>query len=49
MKHPSEVLTVGQELRVKVLSFDSERNRVSLGLKQLGSDPWVDLVERYPC
>lgn len=48
VKHPSEVLTVGQELRVKVLSFDSERNRVSLGLKQLGSDPWVDLVERYP-
>lgn len=48
VKHPSEVLTVGQEIRVKVLSFDSERNRVSLGMKQLGNDPWVDLVERYP-
>lgn len=48
VKHPSEVLTVGQDLRVKVLSFDHERNRVSLGMKQLGSDPWVDLVARYP-
>ena len=48
VKHPSEVLSVGQDVRVKVLSFDSERNRVSLGMKQLGSDPWVDLVERYP-
>jgi small subunit ribosomal protein S1 len=48
VKHPSEMLTVGQEIRVKVLSFDSERNRVSLGMKQLGNDPWVDLVERYP-
>jgi small subunit ribosomal protein S1 len=48
VKHPSEVLSVGLEIRVKVLSFDSERNRVSLGMKQLGSDPWVDLVERYP-
>jgi small subunit ribosomal protein S1 len=48
VKHPSELLTVGQEIRVKVLSFDSDRNRVSLGMKQLGNDPWVDLVERYP-
>ena len=48
VKHPSEVLSVGQDVRVKVLSFDNERNRVSLGMKQLGSDPWVDLVERYP-
>ena len=48
VKHPSEVLTVGQDVKVKVLSFDSERNRVSLGMKQLGNDPWVDLVERYP-
>lgn len=48
VKHPSELLTVGQEISVKVLSFDSDRNRVSLGMKQLGNDPWVDLVERYP-
>src|SRR3989338_4203800 len=48
VKHPSEVLTVGQDLKVKVLSFDHERNSVSLGMKQLGSDPWVDLVQRYP-
>ena len=48
VKHPSELLTVGQDVRVKVLSFDSERNRVSLVMKQLGNDPWVDLVERYP-
>jgi small subunit ribosomal protein S1 len=48
VKHPSEVLTVGQDVKVKVLSFDSDRNRVSLGMKQLGNDPWVDLVERYP-
>jgi small subunit ribosomal protein S1 len=48
VKHPSELLTVGQDVRVKVLSFDSERNRVSLGMKQLGNDPWIDLVERYP-
>jgi len=46
VKHPSELLTVGQDVRVKVLSFDSDRNRVSLGMKQLGNDPWVDLVER---
>jgi small subunit ribosomal protein S1 len=48
VKHPSELLSVGQEIKVKVLSFDSERNRVSLGMKQLGNDPWVDLVQRYP-
>ena len=48
VKHPSELLTVGQDVKVKVLSFDKERNRVSLGMKQLGNDPWVDLVERYP-
>lgn len=48
VKHPSEVLSVGLDIQVKVLSFDSERNRVSLGMKQLGNDPWVDLVERYP-
>ncbi|WP_367607148.1 30S ribosomal protein S1 [Legionella sp. W05-934-2] len=48
VKHPSELLTVGQDVRVKVLSFDKDRNRVSLGMKQLGNDPWVDLVERYP-
>lgn len=48
VKHPSELLTVGQDVKVKVLSFDKERNRVSLGMKQLGNDPWVDLVDRYP-
>ena len=48
VKHPSEVVAVGQELQVKVLKFDRERNRVSLGLKQLGADPWEDLARRYP-
>ncbi len=48
VKHPSEVLTVGQEILVKVLSFDRERNRVSLGMKQLANDPWLDIVQRYP-
>ena len=48
VKHPSEMLSVGQEIKVKVLNFDKERNRVSLGMKQLGNDPWVDLVARYP-
>ncbi|HMB73102.1 MAG TPA: 30S ribosomal protein S1 [Gammaproteobacteria bacterium] len=48
VKHPSEVVTVGQELEVRVLKFDRERNRVSLGLKQLGADPWADLSRRYP-
>ena len=48
VRHPSEVVNVGQEITVKVLSFDSERNRVSLGMKQLGDDPWVDITRRYP-
>ncbi|MEE9494084.1 MAG: 30S ribosomal protein S1 [Gammaproteobacteria bacterium] len=48
VKHPSEIVTVGDELEVKVLKFDRERNRVSLGLKQLGQDPWADLARRYP-
>ena len=48
VKHPSEVLTIGDEIEAKVLRFDRERNRVSLGLKQLGDDPWVDLARRYP-
>ncbi|MDH3450930.1 MAG: 30S ribosomal protein S1 [Gammaproteobacteria bacterium] len=48
VKHPSEVVEVGQEVKVKVLKFDRERNRVSLGLKQLGEDPWVDIARRYP-
>ena len=48
VKHPSEVLNVGDELDVKVLRFDRERSRVSLGLKQLGADPWKDLARRYP-
>lgn len=48
VKHPSEVVEVGQELTVKVLKFDRERVRVSLGLKQLGADPWADLARRYP-
>jgi len=46
--HPSEVVNVGDELDVRVLRFDRERNRVSLGLKQLGDDPWNDLSRRYP-
>ena len=48
VKHPSEVVNVGDEMDVKVLKFDKERNRVSLGLKQLGDDPWKDLGRRYP-
>jgi len=48
VKHPSEIVAVGQELAVKVLKFDRDKNRVSLGLKQLGSDPWVDITGRYP-
>ena len=48
VKHPSEVLTVGDEVEAKVLKFDQEKNRVSLGLKQLGEDPWVGLGRRYP-
>lgn len=48
VKHPSEVVEVGQELLVKVLKFDRERSRVSLGLKQLGEDPWISIAKRYP-
>jgi len=48
VKHPSEVLEIGQEIEAKVLRYDRERNRVSLGLKQLGDDPWVDIARRYP-
>ncbi len=48
VKHPSEVLAVGDEVEAKVLKFDQEKNRVSLGLKQLGEDPWVGLTRRYP-
>ena len=48
IKHPSEIVAVGDEINVKVLKFDRERNRVSLGLKQLGEDPWVNIKERYP-
>jgi len=48
IKHPSEIVAVGEEVEVKVLKFDRERNRVSLGLKQLGEDPWVEIKRRYP-
>ncbi|PIE83602.1 MAG: 30S ribosomal protein S1 [Candidatus Contendobacter odensis] len=48
VKHPSEVVAVGDAIKVKVLKFDRERNRVSLGLKQLGDDPWIALARRYP-
>lgn len=48
VKDPSEIVQVGQELEVKVLKFDRERTRVSLGLKQLGEDPWVNIARRYP-
>lgn len=48
VKHPSEVVNVGDEIEVKVLKFDRERQRVSLGLKQLGADPWADIARRYP-
>jgi small subunit ribosomal protein S1 len=48
VRHPSEVVTVGQELTAKVLKFDAEKNRVSLGLKQLGDDPWIGVSRRYP-
>jgi len=48
IKHPSEMVAVGDEIEVKVLKFDRERNRVSLGMKQLGTDPWEDLARRYP-
>ncbi len=48
VKHPSEVIDVGAEIEVKILKFDRERQRVSLGMKQLGDDPWKDLARRYP-
>ena len=48
VKHPSEIVEVGTEIDVKVLKFDKERMRVSLGLKQMGEDPWVDIARRYP-
>ncbi|NLW04377.1 MAG: 30S ribosomal protein S1, partial [Pseudomonadaceae bacterium] len=48
IKHPSEIVAVGDEINVKVLKFDRERNRVSLGLKQLGEDPWIQIKARYP-
>jgi small subunit ribosomal protein S1 len=48
VRHPSEVLQVGQEVEAKVLKFDQEKSRVSLGVKQLGEDPWVGLARRYP-
>jgi small subunit ribosomal protein S1 len=48
VKHPSEILTVGDEVESKVLKFDQEKNRVSLGIKQLGDDPWIALTRRYP-
>ncbi len=48
IKHPSEVLTVGDEVEAKILKFDQEKNRVSLGIKQMGDDPWLGLERRYP-
>ncbi len=48
VKHPSEIVTVGEEIDVKVLKFDRERQRVSLGLKQLGEDPWANIAGRFP-
>lgn len=48
VRHPSDVVQVGQEIEAKVLKFDQEKNRVSLGLKQLGEDPWVGIMRRYP-
>ncbi|HLS50590.1 MAG TPA: 30S ribosomal protein S1, partial [Burkholderiaceae bacterium] len=48
VRHPSEVVQVGEEIETKVLKFDQERNRVSLGVKQLGEDPWIGLSRRYP-
>ena len=48
IKHPSEVVNVGDEIEVKVLKYDRERNRVSLGMKQMGDDPWMDIKGRYP-
>lgn len=48
VKHPSEVVAIGDEIEVQVLKFDKERERVSLGLKQMGDDPWKDIANRYP-
>ena len=48
VKHPGELINIGDELQVKVLRFDRDKNRVSLGLKQLGEDPWVNIARRYP-
>ncbi|MFP3014443.1 MAG: 30S ribosomal protein S1 [Arsenophonus sp.] len=48
VKHPSEIVNVGDEINIKILKFDRERTRVSLGLKQLGEDPWVAISKRYP-
>ena len=48
VRHPSEVLAVGDEVTAKILKFDAEKNRVSLGMKQLGDDPWVGIARRYP-
>jgi small subunit ribosomal protein S1 len=48
VRHPSEVVTAGQEITAKILKFDTEKNRVSLGLKQMGDDPWMGVNRRYP-
>jgi len=48
IKHPSEIVNVGDDVDVKILKFDRERNRVSLGMKQMGEDPWADITGRYP-
>lgn len=48
IKHPSEILSIGDEIKVKILKFDRDNARVSLGLKQLGDDPWADITNRYP-
>jgi small subunit ribosomal protein S1 len=48
VKNPSEIVNIGDEIEVKVLKFDRDKNRVSLGLKQMGEDPWLDLTRRYP-
>src|SRR5678810_867890 len=49
VKHPSEIVKVGDEIDVRILKFDRERQRVSLGIKQLGADPWENIARRYPC
>ena len=48
VRHPSEAVEIGQEIQVKVLKYDQEKNRVSLGLRQLGEDPWLNIARRYP-